>query len=939
MAANTSTKPTSSLYATAPRRRLPEMEHAFPGDTAVGKEWAASLHLQDTSSRSTPDFFDFPEALGWEIDDAGNKRFTGRGREVSFKELAQHWLFFAVLKAAFGHMPDFHYRRFIDRRHHSGVFLSTAELQNFLTRLQQNVTIDKLCEIHTVLHEARRIVRTFCAARADAIDGAPLWSEHDVDKQTVCCAMVLGETLMSACSLMARTKDFEWQGWDDTDTNTIRGWGLSSMVLRQFQDRMCPRELHTLLGNCNESTTTLILAFVHWSRGDGKDHTQCDSTSCRAELGSPKIGSARRKSDASNLRQPVYRLAHIQRGCSCLPRGPTVDRIHAILETGNVPLVFRNSQGGYEVDEWVKGETAPPFVAITHAFCEGFGNTAANQISQCVAEKLEGILAQVSRRCTLEETPRLWLDTWCVPRAEEGQLNQAVRDIPSIYREAQATVVLSMDLLQTVAGTSFSSAAMKILLSQWPKRLWTLQEAFLSRNLLFAFDEGEKLRSMEELRQSLEEERQRIHDPRALCAYVFYTSIVGHMRHNSRFASPSGWKAAASDVLQVIGAVRYRQIECKYHEAVAYTSLLALSETEVLRIQSAEAVGGDGERHAARMAHFLSALSKGHSRVPSILPFLAGARLTLQDDYSWVPATWMTSVPLRGHLTEFAQKPATVDADIGIAFSAPGILLHKRDNASQRNPFQGDFDIVVQCGRRLDGNLYRIRFPLEPDTLAKRPSQEDVMPVWQTKRAPSRFFATDRENLDACRLEDMHFAIIATRLPPEGPRETAILVSRKETSTNSDWVVRRIGLVEIDLIHDRATIEEVRRGYIAHAGIYPFFGSALGASTQWSMKGFVLPRLMNMGNNSLLEHMQPAGIPSSGTRTRTSTLNTDVTEDTGITTPSERTWPGEGSMPKLKRDPTDTGGQSQPADGLGTGSSSPISLRRFLPERSSWPRV
>ncbi|KAH8743056.1 hypothetical protein F5883DRAFT_594256 [Diaporthe sp. PMI_573] len=88
------------------------------------------------------------------------------------------------------------------------------------------------------------------------------------------------------------------------------------------------------------------------------------------------------------------------------------------------------------------------------------------------------------------------MDTLLVPvkenMTEEEKIikKKAIGQIFQVFNQSKYTVVLDNGLhTMNVSRDKPTQTAMTILASSWMRRLWTLQEAFLSRQLHFAFGE------------------------------------------------------------------------------------------------------------------------------------------------------------------------------------------------------------------------------------------------------------------------------------------------------------------------------------------------------------------------------------------------------------------------------------------------------------------
>lgn len=102
-------------------------------------------------------------------------------------------------------------------------------------------------------------------------------------------------------------------------------------------------------------------------------------------------------------------------------------------------------------------------------------------------------------KCKL--SPPFWMDTLAIPVSDKGastkyppekflELKQrAIRQIYHVFNSATRVVVIDKELCQTHSHDS-ASMIIQVLTSAWMRRLWTLQEAFLSRRLSIAFKGG-----------------------------------------------------------------------------------------------------------------------------------------------------------------------------------------------------------------------------------------------------------------------------------------------------------------------------------------------------------------------------------------------------------------------------------------------------------------
>lgn len=103
-----------------------------------------------------------------------------------------------------------------------------------------------------------------------------------------------------------------------------------------------------------------------------------------------------------------------------------------------------------------------------------------------------------------------WMDTLCVPVADEhrGLRSKAIGQMRSIYEAADRVLVLDDRIEQLATSSSICDRVVRLLVSNWHGRLWTLQEGIMAQQLCFQF--GDAALTLDELGD--EERRQRAED-------------------------------------------------------------------------------------------------------------------------------------------------------------------------------------------------------------------------------------------------------------------------------------------------------------------------------------------------------------------------------------------------------------------------------------------
>jgi hypothetical protein len=133
------------------------------------------------------------------------------------------------------------------------------------------------------------------------------------------------------------------------------------------------------------------------------------------------------------------------------------------------------------------------YFVISHVWSDGWGNELKNELREC---QLDFLRRQISRAAGGKNVP-FWMDTLLVPISpnhDHGRIAKAkaINQIYEVFAHATGTVMLDNGLLDMPYGSPIQ-AAMRFLASSWMRRLWTLQEAWLSRRLFIPFKEAGRL--------------------------------------------------------------------------------------------------------------------------------------------------------------------------------------------------------------------------------------------------------------------------------------------------------------------------------------------------------------------------------------------------------------------------------------------------------------
>ncbi|KAF2500699.1 hypothetical protein BU16DRAFT_614420 [Lophium mytilinum] len=191
-----------------------------------------------------------------------------------------------------------------------------------------------------------------------------------------------------------------------------------------------------------------------------------------------------------------YRRAHDD-GCDGNRPDTAVDMndMDKILSDGSFPVVSilddTVSNGTIKLS---KCDPSIPYVAISHVWSDGLGNNRENAIPTCQVRRLSYLIRDLCQFAEDRRVQHFWLDTLCVPpdSANRPALQEmAIMRMRDTYSQAWAVLVIE----RTISSVNLKDKTdielmMRITCSPWNRRLWTLQEGALARQLFFQFKDG-----------------------------------------------------------------------------------------------------------------------------------------------------------------------------------------------------------------------------------------------------------------------------------------------------------------------------------------------------------------------------------------------------------------------------------------------------------------
>ena len=242
-----------------------------------------------------------------------------------------------------------------------------------------------------------------------------------------------------------------------------RGWCKSLFDYLINDTGLCTAEYATLMNTNNASPL---------------DHRSCSYNGCFARRVDPRNYLTRHTIDCRR----------------CDFRKPNVNSITLTYESGSFPLIDLDKIEGSQTisTDCVRSFqncNDTPFVAISHVWSDGLCSDADTGLPACQVSSIK----QLAALCKNESTScfhLIYIDTLCIPR-DENIKKMAINTMARVYSTASIVLVLDSTLRTVDVGSSSAARVLlQLLTSPWNHRLWTLQEALLARELVFAFHDG-----------------------------------------------------------------------------------------------------------------------------------------------------------------------------------------------------------------------------------------------------------------------------------------------------------------------------------------------------------------------------------------------------------------------------------------------------------------
>ena len=368
------------------------------------------------------------------------------------------------------------------------------------------------------------------------------------------------------------------------------------------------------------------------------------------------------------------------------------------------------------------------------SWSDGKGNRELNALPECqlksIQEKVEALYA-VPRADPPTTVPLLrpwarhgprdahrkpkgfWMDTLCVPvgKSNVHLRRKAIMQMRKIYEEADRVLVLDNQVQQLSVSSPWCDRVVRLIVSNWQSRIWTLQEGVMAQQLFIQFSDG--VFALEELQE--EEGRRHLITPgvRHSASPEFWhritTGLSGLLSFDLRFdPEEENADTFAPDALfsTLLFVAKKRRTSWREDETICLSALIRLDTSPLLDVQFKIAweelrampkeqwLAEETRVCEERMERFLCMIGRfDKSIIFSELPRLS------RDGFRWAPSSFLgqsgtSSFVDRERFHQVAspfedrapilfrnpssssQKLRQPDNALGLMVTFPGIMLH-----------------------------------------------------------------------------------------------------------------------------------------------------------------------------------------------------------------------------------------------------------------------
>lgn len=255
----------------------------------------------------------------------------------------------------------------------------------------------------------------------------------------------------------------------------------------------------------------------------------------------------------------------------------------------------------------------------------GLGNTTENKLPLCQVISIQEQVDNLQSADRSDRSPIFWwCDTLCIPLGAQNDAyrRKAIESMRWTYYKAAHTLILDAELLRSSVHANPMELYVRLKLSSWARRLWTFQEANLSRNAIVQLSDGVK--SLRTIYKAVKERE--ISNQRAL--FTRYSGIADAMFPPLLFAKENE-DLPQPNFLAIWTQLEWRATSRQSDEAVGLATLMRIDSDKILEISKYDLSG--------RMVRFFEYMCI----IPLRIVFQPPPRIPRRG-FQWAPMSFLT---------------------------------------------------------------------------------------------------------------------------------------------------------------------------------------------------------------------------------------------------------------------------------------------------------
>lgn len=453
------------------------MEH-LPKPTGQAKSLFPAIPYLCQDRYDEGPFLDYPQRAGLPVSEvdptirlsptlsSASQKLLAAMPPAELQSFLQNWLFFGLLREVLGDL--YRHEDFVTtllNGENEETVITTADLLSQLKDWETKITQDEGSSRSVYEHVAKCLTLTYACL---VIEYPAL--DNDLKFHLASVAEVLGYAASKACKV----------AWTDDPRRSLipRDWGRT--ISEQFRKSVllersncCPSQVQMLIQAFGSPQALAFVAGCFHEDGVQSHHGSCDGNKCQA-------------GDSVTSGQLTR---HVSDSCGCEFLQVDEDLLADCLKKGCLPLLRlkEDTSSDKMTIEVVASTESTSYVALSHVWADGLGNPTATALPRCQLSRLKALIDNLDFEYLdtsfasdqPEDAPEmlLWCDTLCCPVVSREAKNMALRQMYCTYEEASVVLVLDRSLIShRVSGMSVDEACVRVAVSRWMTRLWTLQE-------------------------------------------------------------------------------------------------------------------------------------------------------------------------------------------------------------------------------------------------------------------------------------------------------------------------------------------------------------------------------------------------------------------------------------------------------------------------------